>query len=99
MVNNTDTDLPVEAQSAWLTYQAMSESKKTYFSFLMELDQKYKQGGTSTFAENLRLEKLLQLHNEKVAEFSNAMNAVEDKDAREALLKMMGATNSSAGTH
>jgi hypothetical protein len=99
MVNNTDTDLPVEAQSAWLAYQAMSESKKTYFSFLMELDQKYKHGGTSTFAENIRLEKLLKLHNEKVFEFSNAMSAVEDKDARETLLIMMGATNSTAGTH
>jgi hypothetical protein len=99
MVNNTDTGLPEEAQSAWLAYQAMSESKKTYFSFLLELDQKYKQGGTSTIAENLRLENLLQLHNEKVAEFSNAMNTVEDKDARDTLLKMMGATNPAAGTH
>jgi len=54
------TDLPEEAQNAWLAYQAMSESKKTYFTLLQELDMKYKKRGSPTLAENLRLEELLK---------------------------------------
>lgn len=96
---SNSTDLPEEAQYAWLAYQAMSESKKTYFSLLQELDMKYKKRGSPTLAENLRLEELLKLHNEKVAEFSNAMNTVEDKETRDVLLQMMGAVHNVSDTH
>ncbi len=99
MSNSTNTDLPKEAQNVWLSYQAMSESKKTYFSLLQELDMKYKKRGSPTLAENQRLEELLKLHNENVAEFSNAMNAVEDKETRDALLQKMGAVHNASGTH
>jgi len=84
-------ELPEEAQAVWLAYQAMSESKAAYFSLLQELHQKYRDNGCATFAENLRLEKLLQVHNEKVTAFSQAMSAIQDKDTRERLVRMMGA--------
>ena len=40
MNNKTETSLPAEAETAWLAYQAMGESKKIYFGFLQGLDQK-----------------------------------------------------------
>lgn len=90
-------ELPAEAQAVWLAYQAMGKSKDAYFSFLQELHQKYRDNGSSTFAENLRLEKLLQVHNEKVTAFSQAMSAVKDRDTRERLVRMMGALGKGAG--
>ena len=84
-----DDTLPPEARSALEAYHAMSASKSQYFGLLQELDVKYKDRGSPSVAENLRLEKLLNAHGEKVASFNNAMQAVTDKTTRELLLKQL----------
>jgi len=91
--------LPEEARAAWQAYQEMGKSKIQYFNFLQELDQKYKEGGSPSIAENLRLEELLKVHDKNVTAFSRAMNAVENKEAREALLQKLGSTNTTLGKH
>ena len=77
------------AESAWSAYLAMAESKRNYFSFLAELDQKYKQASGPGMAENLKLEQLLAEHNEKVKLFTRAMNLVTEVADREVLLQKM----------
>ena len=87
-----DESIPPEARTALEAYQAMSASKSEYFGLLQQLDLKYKDRGSPTIAENLKLEKLLQAHGERVASFNNAMQAVTDKVTRELLLKRLMAT-------
>jgi len=84
-----DDPLPPEARSALDAYHAMGASKSEYFGLLQQLDVKYKERGSPSVAENLKLEKLLQAHGEKVASFNTAMQAVTDKTARELLLKRL----------
>lgn len=84
--------LPAMAQPAYKAYLAMSESKEAYFSFMLELDQKYKQGGEATIAENLKLEQLLKAHDEQVKAFNKAMESFKSMDeaTRHALIAAMG---------
>jgi len=91
--------LPAEAQTAWDAYQLMGKSKAEYFGLLQEIDQKYKQGGSPSIAENLQLEKLLNAHSEKVTAFNEAMQAVTDKESRELLLKKLMGDASPPGMH
>lgn len=93
-----DDPLPPVARSALEAYQAMSTSKSEYFGLLQQLDLKYKERGSPTIAENLKLEKLLQAHGGRVASFNNAMQAVTDKATRELLLKRLMATGTSQVT-
>lgn len=85
-------ELPETARPAWEAYVAMSQSKEIYFSFMVELDQKYKQGGEPTIAENLKLEQLLAEHDKKVTAFNKAMQSMQDMDVdtRNALIRAMG---------
>jgi hypothetical protein len=94
-----DTTLSVEAQIAWEAYQAMGKSKAEYFGLLQGLDQKYKEGGSPTIAENLQLEKLLKVHDGKVTAFNDAMSNVVDKCARETLLKKFSTYTTNPGMH
>ncbi|GJM04383.1 MAG: hypothetical protein DHS20C09_03740 [marine bacterium B5-7] len=82
-------DLTKEAKVAYQAFQDMSVSKEAYFHFLQDIDIKYKQGGAASIAENLQLEKLLSAHDKNVIAFNTAMTAVEDVEARNALIKMM----------
>ncbi len=94
--NNT---LPEEAQKAWDAYREMGISKEEYFHFLQALDKKYKEGGSASIAENLRLEALLKAHDVKVSAFNEAMQAIDDKDSRELLLKKLTADAAKIGMH
>ncbi len=85
----TIDDLTEEAKIAYQAFQDMGKSKQTYFSFLQEIDIKYKQGGAASIAENLQLEKLLGIHDKNVVAFNTAMTAVKDIEARNALIKLM----------
>lgn len=85
----TIDDLTEEAKIAYQAYQDMSVSKDAYFRLLQDIDTKYKEGGTASIAENLQLEKLLGAHDKNVLAFNMAMTAVEDIEARNALIKMM----------
>ena len=82
--------LPPIAQAAWEAYMRMSATKNTYYEFLQSLDQKYEKGQTPSEEENKELEVMLKAHSETVAEFNDAMRAVEDPDDRMLLLKKMG---------
>ncbi|MEX2517458.1 MAG: hypothetical protein WD572_11235 [Gammaproteobacteria bacterium] len=88
-----NNELPGAAQPAYEAYLAMSASKDAYFNFMVELDQKYKQGGEASIAENLKLEQLLKAHDEKVTAFNEAMQASMkelDDTGRNALIRAMG---------
>ncbi|MEJ2095273.1 MAG: hypothetical protein P8X93_09080 [Gammaproteobacteria bacterium] len=98
-MSDSNNSLTSEAQIAWEAYLSMSKTKTAYFSFLSEIDQKYKDGGSPTIAENLQLEKLLGIHNEAVAIFNRAMQSVTDKDAREQLLIKLTGDTGKQGTH
>lgn len=93
-----ENDLPAEVRAALEAYQQMGQSKKTYFSLLQELDEKYRHGGTPSIAENLQLEKFLKAHDKKVAAFNEAMQAVNNPDDRVLLLEKLGA-DKNPGTH
>lgn len=84
-----ETQLTEEASIAYQAFQEMRESKNTYFSFLQEIDGKYKDGGEASNDETEELSKLLSNHSEKVTAFNDAMSAVEDFEAKEALIKLM----------
>ena len=77
MSTGDSDNLPEDAQTAWDAYQAMGLSKQSHFGFLQELDQKYKEGGSPSIAENLHLEDLLKKHDEKVKAFNKAMRSIE----------------------
>ena len=47
--------LPKKALPVWDIYRAMEESKGKHFSYLEELETKYRHGGTRTVAENIYL--------------------------------------------
>jgi hypothetical protein len=85
----TDNQLTEEATVAYQAFQEMRDSKQIYFAYLQEIDVKYKDGGEASNDETEELSKLLSLHSEKVAAFNDAMSAVEDFAARDALIKLM----------
>lgn len=84
-----ETQLTEEASIAYQAYQEMRESKNTYFSLLQKIDIKYKDGGEASNDETEELSKLLAVHSEKVTTFNDAMSAVEDFEAKQALIKLM----------
>ncbi len=77
------------AKIAHRAFVDMRQSKQLYFELLQTLDQKYKTGGAASIAENLQLEQLLKSHDENVTAFNHAMQAVNDKADREALIRLM----------
>lgn len=89
MTNPSEKKLPEEAQRAWKAYRDMGASKKAYFGFLQEIEEKYREGGEPTIAESLQLEKLLEAHDIKVRAFNEAMQHVVDSEARELLVKKL----------
>ncbi len=90
-MSSTEETLPDEVRLALEAYQQMGQSKASYFNLLQELDQKYKDGGEPSIAENLQLEKFLKAHDEKVVAFNEAMQAVTEPKAREQLLQKLTA--------
>ena len=99
MMNTSSEELSPEAQSAWLAYQEMGESKKHYFGFLQELDQKYDKNASPSIAENLKLELLLKSHDEKVKAFNLAMANITDTDARTALVTKLSQDATASSSH
>ncbi|MCZ6803025.1 MAG: hypothetical protein O7D86_03585 [Proteobacteria bacterium] len=82
-------ELTKEASIAYQAFQEMRKSKQTYFTLLQEIDVKYKSGGEASSTEIEELGKLLAEHDKKVSTFNAAMAAIEDFDARTALIKVM----------
>lgn len=92
-------DLGPETAAAWNAYQAMSDSKRDYFSLLQALDEKQKAGQEPSIAENLRLEKLLAAHDQRVKQFKQALAAVTDPGAKRQLLTLLGAAADAGKPH
>lgn len=99
MTTATDAPLSVEAEHAWLAYQAMAETKKMYFGFLQELDKKYNKSESPSLAENLKMEQLLRAHDEKVSVFNKAMANVDDPSARQTLMTKLTRASVAMSTH
>ena len=97
-MSDSSNKLPAEVREALEAYRLMGITKTDYFAYLQELDQKYRQGGAPTIAENLQLEKLLEAHDEKVSAFNTAMQAVTETEARELLLQKLS-EQSKPGMH
>ena len=85
----SDAQLTEEASIAYKGFQTMRESKQTYFTFLQDIDIKYKSGGEASSAETEQLAALLAKHDKNVTTFNTAMAAVVDMDARNTLIKLM----------
>ncbi len=73
--------LPDAALPAWNAYLAMEASKREHFSYLEELETKYKYGGSRTIAESMHLEGLLKKHDKQVAAFRQAIKTLQAEDA------------------
>jgi len=86
--NNTFPFSP-QAQTALTAYEAMRESKDNYFSLLQSMDEKYRHWGHPSDDEKHRLEKLLEVHNQRVSEFRQAMAKVEEPNERMALIQRL----------
>ena len=82
-------ELSEEAKIAYQAYLDMGQSKHGYFTFLQEIDIKYKNGGAPSSEETRQLEELLKAHDKNVAAFNTAMGAINDPEARIALIKLM----------
>ena len=88
-----------ETTAAWQAWQAMNVSKDNYFSLLQALDEKYKNSGSPSIAENLKLEQLLGEHDQKVKRFTQAMAAVTDPEAKQQLLELLKSAAGNKGRH
>ena len=91
--------LPDVALPAWQAYEAMLKTKDAHFSFLEELETKYRNGGRRTFAEGRRLEQLLAEHDAQVRAFRQSVVALQQEDlaAHHALLMHIRRANADVG--
>ena len=87
--------LPKKALRVWEIYCAMEDSKRKHFSYLQELETKYKQGGSRTLAEKVYLEGLLKQHGRQVTKFREAIKQLQldDDDAHQALIEHITTLN------
>ncbi|MDX1519628.1 MAG: hypothetical protein R3318_05850 [Gammaproteobacteria bacterium] len=86
---SNQSDLSPSATAALLAFEAMRESKQEYFNLLQRMDEKYRNWGQPSEAEKKQLDDLLEIHNQRVEAFSQAMTRVEDPQDREALIQRM----------
>ena len=80
------------SDAAKIAHQAfidMSHSKVAHFDRLKAIDALYESGGAPSLAENLELEKLLELHDKNVMAFKTAFAAVTDDGEKQALIRLM----------
>ena len=92
--------LPDSALPAWQAYEAMLKTKDAHFSFLEELEIKYRDGGRRTFAEGRRLELLLAEHDAQVRAFRSSVSALQQEDlaAHHALIMHIRSANADLGS-
>lgn len=81
--------LSPQARSALAAYVAMRESKNQYFALLQGMDKKYRRWGHPSDDEKRSLDELLELHNQRVSDFKQAMAKVEDPNERMALIQRL----------
>ena len=74
---------------AWQAYLQMFESKHRYFTFLQSLEEKYDSGGSPDSEETQKLTALLDVHDDSVTHFNQAMGSVVEPAERSRLLDKM----------
>ncbi len=84
----TIDDLSKSAQIAYRAFLDMGESKAAHFNYLVELEEKYKLGGTPGVVENRQLAELLTRHDKNVQAFKTAMSAVTDSEEKQILFQL-----------
>ena len=91
--------LPDAALPAWRAYEAMLVTKNAHFSFLEELETRYREGGRRTLAEGRRLEQLLAAHDARVRDFRHSVAALQRDDlaAHHALIEHIRRANAELG--
>ena len=91
--------LPDAALPAWSAYEAMLRTKDAHFSFLAQLEEKYRDSGRRTLAEARRLEQLLAEHDLQVRAFRGAVTALQKSDlaAHQALVEHIRLSNVGLG--
>ena len=82
-------DLSDAAKIAHQAFVDMGHSKTAHFDRLTAIDAMYESGGAPSLAENLELEKLLDLHARNVMAFKAAFAAVTEDEERQALIELM----------
>lgn len=74
--------LPEAAQPAWQAYRAMERTKREHIELLTRIEQRERHGGPRSFAEQVRLDRLLEAHDDAVLRFRRAMQELAgDKTA------------------
>lgn len=93
-----DPPLPSTALPAWQAYRAMESTKRQHFSLLERIERSERQGLGRGFAEQVRLDRLLDEHDSAVTRFRALMRrlAEEDPAARDQLLAHITAHNARA---
>ncbi len=88
--------LPESAQPAWQAYRAMERTKRQHIDLLKRIEQRERHGGPRTFAEQVRLDRLLEAHDEAVLRFRRAMQVLaDDKTAHGQFLEHLQKHNQS----
>lgn len=93
-------DLPEAAVPAWEAYMAMEQTKQRHLSYLKELAERHRDGGSRTIPESVYLEKLLEAHSQQVKVFRKEMADLVHADlaAHAQLIDYIKAFNEALGT-
>ena len=84
---SAEAALPKTALPAWDAYLAMERTKNEHVELLSAIERREQHGGPRSLAEQVRLDRLLEAHDEAVGRFRRAMQVLaEDKPAHAALL-------------
>ena len=89
------TVLPETAEHAWHAYEEMLGSKTAHFSYLQQLEDKYRHGGQRSLAEGAHLNQLLAAHDARVKAFRLAITELSQLDlsAHQTLIEHIAALN------
>lgn len=83
-------ELSVDAQIVYTAFCEMSISKENYFKLLHNIEDKKREGKQPSIGEPIELQKLMAVHDDRVAKFSQAMKKISDQQDRQKLLHLMG---------
>lgn len=85
---STSKKMPEAAAPAWQAYRTMEKTKRDHIELLSQIEQRERHGGPRTFAEQVRLDRLLESHDDAVLRFRRAMQELAgDKAAHGVFLE------------
>lgn len=94
------TDLPPAANSVWLAYTAMRQTKQQHLDYLRLLEEKYEKYGQPNQLEENELNLRLQTHDRQVALFRATLDHLkqQDHEAYQAFIRYLTEENNAAVT-